>query len=194
MIKPKFFAKQESFRKWLDKNHEKKDELWVGFYKLASSLPSMNWSESVDQALCYGWIDGIRKSIDDKSYMIRFTPRRPNSNWSAVNVKKVKELSKQNLMQPAGIAAYKKLEKDKSKIYSFEQNSIKLDSVYKIEFKKNEKAWKYFEASASSYKNLTTWWVMSAKREETRQRRLGILIESSTKEEKIPQMTWKKKK
>ena len=194
MIKPKFFAKPELFRKWLDKNHEKKEELWVGFYKVASGLPSVTWSESVDQALCYGWIDGIRKSIDEKSYMIRFTPRKPKSIWSAVNIKKVGELSKQDLMQPAGLAAYEKCDEKNSKIYSFEQKSVKLDKTYMIEFKKNKKAWKYYEASAPSYKKQTTWWVMSAKREDTRLRRLGILIEHSANEEKIPQVSWKKKK
>ena len=192
-MKPKFFAKESLFRKWLDKNHYKKEELWVGYYKVASGLPSMTWSLSVDQALCYGWIDGIRKSVDEKSYMIRFTPRKPKSKWSAVNINKAAELIEKGLMQPTGIAAFERRDEKNSKIYSFAQKSKKLGKKYELEFKKNKKARDYFEASAPSYKKLTTQWIVSAKKEETRLRRLRILIEHCAKEERIPQVDWKKK-
>jgi uncharacterized protein YdeI (YjbR/CyaY-like superfamily) len=115
-----FFAKQSEFRKWLDKNHKKETELLVGFYKINSGKPSMTWSQSVDEALCFGWIDGVRKSIDKDSYQIRFTQRKPTSIWSAVNIKKIEELTKQGLMQPAGLVSFENRKENKSKIYSYE--------------------------------------------------------------------------
>ncbi len=193
-MKAKFFAKPALFRKWLTKNHDGKKELWVGFYRVGTGRPSITWPQSVDEALCFGWIDGIRKSIDDKSYMIRFTPRKPKSIWSAVNIKKVAELTKNDLMQPAGIAAFEKRDQKKSEIYSFEQKNVKLAKKYEKEFKKNKKAWNYYRDAAPSYRKQTIWWVMSAKREETRLRRLQILVDCSEKSEKIPQVSWKKKK
>ncbi len=189
-----FFSGQTEFRKWLDQNHNKKQELWVGYYKKATGLPSMTWSESVDEALCFGWIDGIRKSIDEKSYMIRFTPRNPKSTWSAVNIKKVAKLKKNGLMSLSGIKAFPKRDKKNSKIYSFERKNVTLASKHESAFKQNKKAWSYFKLSAPSYKKQAIWWVMSAKKEETRQRRLGVLIHHSAKEDKIPQVDWKKKK
>ena len=194
-MKPKFFADQLKFRSWLKKNHEKREELWVGFYKVNSGLPSLTWPESVDQALCFGWIDGLRKSIDDKSYMIRFTPRKPTSTWSAVNIKKVAKLKKDGLMRPAGLKAYQRRDEKNSGIYSFEQKkAAQLSKEYEAEFKKEKKAWAYYRDAAPSYRKQTTWWVMSAKKEETRRRRLGILIDHCEKESKIPQVDWKKKK
>ncbi|NNE99016.1 MAG: bacteriocin-protection protein [Pyrinomonadaceae bacterium] len=193
-MKPRFFAKPARFRKWLETNHDKKKELWVGFYKVGSGLPSMTWPQSVDEALCFGWIDGLRKSIDETAYMIRFTPRNPNSTWSAVNIKKVAKLTKNGLMMPPGIAAFEKRRERNSKIYSFEQENAKLADEYVTAFKKSKKAWKYYRNAAPSYIKQTTWWVMSAKKEETRLRRLNILIEHSDRQEKIPQVSWKKKK
>src|SRR6187549_476911 len=125
-VQPTFFATQSDFRKWLEKNHSKATELFVGFYKVDSGKPSMTWSESVDQAICFGWIDGVRKSIDKDSYFIRFTPRKPTSIWSAINIKKVEELTKQGLMQPAGLASFEKRTEGKSRIYSFEQEKVEL--------------------------------------------------------------------
>mgnify|MGYP001823862565 CR=1 FL=1 len=193
-MKPRFFSDQNEFRSWLRKHHRKEKELWVGFYKVASGLPSMTWSESVDQALCYGWIDGLRKSIDEKSYMIRFTPRNPKSNWSDINIKKVAELTKKRLMRAAGLRAFEKLDKKKSRFYAFEQKNAALDKKYKSELKRNKKAWSYYQSAPPSYKKQVSWWIMSAKKEETRLRRLKILIAHCAKEAKIPQAEWKKKK
>ncbi|HEY9176826.1 MAG TPA: YdeI/OmpD-associated family protein [Flavipsychrobacter sp.] len=175
---PKFFKKPADFRKWLEKNHERETELYVGFYKTGTGKPSITWSESVDQALCFGWIDGIRKSIDEESYMIRFTPRKPGSIWSVVNMKKMEELKAQGLVHPKGIAAYERRKDDKSAIYSFEQHkdNIKLPPEFEAEFKKNKQAWKFFHSSAPSYQRAAIWWVISAKREATRINRLHTLI------------------
>lgn len=188
MSEPKYFAKPEEFRKWLHENHEKATELWVGFYKKATKIPTITWSESVDQALCYGWIDGIRKSVDDKSYKIRFTPRRPTSIWSAVNVKKIEELTKGGLMEPAGLAAWERRKAKKSEIYAYEQKEPKLSAEYEAIMKKNEKAWLFFEGLSPYYKKASVWFVMSAKREATRQKRLNILLESSEAGLKIPHL------
>lgn len=189
-MQPKFFKTQNDMRNWFEKNHKKLDEQWIGFYKKHTGKQSITWSESVDQAICFGWIDGLRKSIDDESYMIRFTPRKPDSNWSAVNIKKVEELTKLGLMKPEGIEAFKKKKDHKSKIYSYEQKEVKLDKKLEDIFKKNKKAWNFFNKKlAPSYRKVSIRWVMSAKREETRMNRLKILIDSSSKEETIPGLT-----
>jgi len=185
-MKPAFFKNQKELRKWFENNHHKGKEIWIGFYKKDSGKANFTWSQSVDQALCFGWIDGIRKSIDEVSYMIRFTPRNPKSNWSAVNIKKINELTKLNLMHPAGIEAFKKREEKRSEIYSFEQNKVKLNKKYELKFKSNKNAWKFFQSLPPSTKKPSIWWVMSAKKEETRLRRLDILINSSEEEQKIP--------
>ncbi len=180
-MKPKFFKTPAAFNKWLAQNHDKKDELIVGYYKVATGKASMTWSESVDEALCYGWIDGIRRRIDEESYSIRFTPRRPKSIWSAVNLAKVKQLKKEGRMQPTGLAIYEKRTKDNSGIYSFEQNKdqIKLPEEFELLLKKNKKAYAFFQAQAPSYKKSVVWWVISAKREETKQKRIKELIADS---------------
>jgi uncharacterized protein YdeI (YjbR/CyaY-like superfamily) len=177
-MKPTFFSKPSEFRKWLEKNHGKETELWVGFYKKDSGKPSITWPESVDEALCFGWIDGIRKSIDESSYVIRFTPRKPGSIWSAVNIKKMSELEKKGLVYPAGKAAFAKRDAKKSEVYSFEQENVSLGDYEKV-FKKNKKAWSQFEAMAPSYKKAAIWWVVSAKQETTREKRLAALISDS---------------
>jgi len=190
---PQFFPTPADFRQWLEKHHKTEKELMVGFYKKASKIPSISWSESVDEAICFGWIDGVRRSIDDKSYMIRFTPRRPNSIWSAVNLKKIEELTKKGLMKPAGIAIFEKKKEGKSKVYAYEQkNKVKLDANYEATIKANPKAWAYFDALAPSYKKATIWWIMSAKREETRQKRLKVTIESAVAGLKIPHLRKRK--
>jgi uncharacterized protein YdeI (YjbR/CyaY-like superfamily) len=176
---PTFFAKQSDFRKWLEKNHEKKTELVVGFYKVGSGKPSMTWSESVDEALCFGWIDGVRKSIDKDSYQIRFTKRKPTSIWSAVNIKKVDELKKQGLMRPAGLASFEKRTEGKSRIYSYEKDEVEFPRDFKKQFQANKKAWDYFQALAPSYRKVSTHWVMNAKQETTRLKRLNQLISES---------------
>ena len=187
-MKPKFFTNPLKFRKWLEDNHNKKKELIVGFYKKLSGKPGITWPESVEQALCFGWIDGIRKSIDAESYSIRFTPRNPKSNWSAVNIKKVEELKKLGLMKPAGLAAYYRIDKNNSYIYSFEQRIVRFDPRYKEMFKKNKKAWNNFQLQAPYYRKTVTHWVMSAKQEKTRLKRLNTLIKDSKAGLKIKEM------
>ncbi len=175
----KFFKTQADWRKWLLKNHNSADELWVGFYKKASGKPSITWKQSVDEALCFGWIDGIRKSIDEVSYKIRFTPRRKGSIWSAVNVKRSEELIKLGQMHDSGFEVFNNRDKKKTNRYSFEQKKVKLSAEYENKFKENKKAWEYFQNKSTYYKRRATWWIISAKREETRQRRLSTLIEDS---------------
>ncbi len=193
-MKPVFFRKQADLRKWLEKNHDKKDELLAGFYKKSSGKPSITWEESVDEALCFGWIDGIRKSLNEISYTIRFTPRRNSSKWSTKNINRVEELIKLEQMRPAGVRAYSNRKEENSDTYSFEQRIVKLDSEYQNIFKKNKKAWEDFNSRAPSYRKPVTHWVMSAKQEATRLRRLEILISCCEKGEVIPLMRWAKSK
>jgi len=176
---PKFFKTPSAFRNWLAANHAKSKELWVGFYKKNSGKPSIDWSESVDEALCFGWIDGIRKSIDEESYMIRFTPRKPTSVWSAVNIRNVEKLMKENRMQPAGLKAFAARKENRSGIYSYEQRSAELVEPYQARFKRNKAAWKFFQAQPAWYRKQMNWRVISAKREETRIDRVDKLIEAS---------------
>ena len=176
---PTFFAKQSDFRKWLQKNHKKETELLVGFHKVDSAKPSMTWSQSVDEALCFGWIDAVRKSINKDSYQIRFTQRKSTSIWSAINIKKIEELTKQGLMQPAGLASFEKRIESKSKIYSYENEEVDLTPIFKKQFKANKKAWDYFQSLAPSYKKVSLHWVMRAKQETTRIKRLHQLISDS---------------
>ena len=179
---PTFFAKQADFRKWLENNYKKETELLVGFYKVDSGKPSITWTQSVDEALCFGWIDGVRKSIDKDSYQIRFTRRKSTSIWSAVNIQKIEVLTKQGLMQPAGLLSFQNRKENKSKIYSYENEEVKFSSDFEKQFKENKKAWKYFQLLAPSYKKPSTNWVMSAKQEATKIKRLAELISDSEAE------------
>lgn len=174
-----FFASPLEFRNWLDENHGKSTEIWVGYYKKGCGKPSLTWPESVDQALCYGWIDGIRKSIDKESYTIRFTPRNSKSIWSAINIKRVGELIAAGLMQSAGLEIFNKRDEKKVELYSFEREKVVFDGHYQTKFKSNETAWKFFQSQAPSYQKIATWWVISAKQEETRLKRLETLINDS---------------
>ena len=178
-MNPTFFATQDGFRKWLDDHHGSVGELLVGFWKVGSRKPSMTWSESVDQALCFGWIDGVRRKIDDESYTIRFTPRRPKSVWSAINNAKVTALIASGLMQPAGLAAFEKREEHRSVIYSYENRPREFDPEYEKRFRKHKKAWAFFEAQPFGYRRLMIYWVVSAKQEATRFSRLEKLIAAS---------------
>jgi uncharacterized protein YdeI (YjbR/CyaY-like superfamily) len=187
---PIYFATQTEFREWLEENHNKETELFVGYYKVGSGRQSMTWSESVDQAICFGWIDGIRKSIDEESYCIRFTPRKPKSIWSAINIKKVEELTKKGLMKPSGLTAFKLLEANKSKIYSYENEEIKFPEDLEQLFKSNNKAWEFFQAMPQSYRKPATRWVLSAKQESTRFKRLQELITDSEAGRKIKPMSY----
>jgi len=178
-MNPKFFKTPSAFRKWLTANHAKSKELWVGFYRKGSGKPSITWPESVDEALCVGWIDGIRKNIDENSYKIRFSPRTPSSIWSAVNIRNVERLIKDERMQPAGLKAFEARKENRSGIYSYEQRSPELVEPYLGKLKRNKAAWEFFQAQPPSYRKVMNWWVVSAKLEETRLKRLDKLIEES---------------
>ena len=177
---PIFFAVPKEFRAWLRANHKSAREQWVGFYRKASGRPSITWPESVDEALCVGWIDGLRKGIDETSYMIRFTPRRARSTWSAVNIARVAELTRQKRMRPAGTIAFQDRVEAKSGIYAYEQRQTAAfsDDLEKL-FRANAKAWNFFRAQPAWYRKTSTWWVISAKKEETQARRLRALIQDS---------------
>jgi uncharacterized protein YdeI (YjbR/CyaY-like superfamily) len=184
-MEPVYFKSQEEFRKWLSENHSTASELVVGFYKVKSRRFNMTWSQSVDQALCYGWIDGIRRSVDDESYSIRFTPRRPDSVWSNINIKKVEELSEKGLMTNAGLDVFNKRKTETSGIYSFE-NGIQELPVNLLEiFQKNIKAWNFFTCQSPSYRKTMTHWIVSAKQEMTKLSRLQKVIEASENEKRI---------
>src|ERR1700674_4571905 len=177
---PKFFKSPAAFRKWLADNHAKSKELWVGFYKKNSGRPSMTWPESVDEALCFGWIDGIRKKVNHESYKIRFTPRRATSTWSAVNIARVGVLRREGRMQPAGVAAFARREESNSARYSFEnRETAKLSAADEREFRRDPVAWEFFQRQPPGYRRLAAWWVISAKRPETRRKRLERLIITS---------------
>jgi len=184
-ITPKYFSNQQEFRKWLVKNHKKEAELIVGYYKVGTGKPSMTWSQSVDQAICFGWIDGVRRSIDSESYCIRFTPRKPTSNWSAVNIRKVAELIKLDLMQPVGLEIFNKRKREESKLYSFENAGKQLAQNLEKKFKANKAAWSFFTKQAPSYKKMIVHWITSAKREETQLTRLEQAITESVKQKRI---------
>jgi len=180
-MNPIFFENKQAFHRWLKENHNIAKELLVGYYKVSTGKPSMTWSESVDQALCFGWIDGIRRSIDDESYSIRFTPRKPNSNWSAVNIKKVEELIAAGQMTPAGLRLFEMRKEEKSEVYSYENRIETFPPEVEARFKQNEKAWEFFSKQAPSYRKTAIYWVMSAKQAVTFEKRLAQLIESSEK-------------
>jgi uncharacterized protein YdeI (YjbR/CyaY-like superfamily) len=189
-MEPTFFATPSEFRTWLEGHHDDARVLWVGFYKKKSGKPSITWPESVDQALCFGWIDGVRKGIDDVSYAIRFTPRKPRSIWSAVNVKRAKELTRLGLMRPAGLKAFKERTLEKSGLYSYEQRAAAgLDDAHERQFRANKQAWDFFQGQPPSYRKAAIWWVISAKKEETRLKRLAALIDDSAHGRTIPPLT-----
>ncbi|AWK07526.1 bacteriocin-protection protein [Flavobacterium crocinum] len=184
-MRPTFFENQLEFRKWLEKNHQHEKELLVGFYKVTSKKLSMSWSESVDQALCFGWIDGVRKSIDKDSYTIRFTPRKTSSIWSAINIQKMEDLTKAGLMTDAGLKAFSFRTENKSKIYSHEKEPVPLNLEYENQFKSNVIAWEFFNKQAPSYKKVMIHWIMSAKQEKTRQSRLEKTIKESENKKRV---------
>jgi uncharacterized protein YdeI (YjbR/CyaY-like superfamily) len=179
-VKPTFFATATELRDWLERNHESATELLVGFYKRASGKPTITWQELVDEELCFGWIDGVRRGIDDVSYSNRITPRKPRSTWSAINIARAKELIRLGRMRPAGLKAFERRTDERSAIYSYEQRkTARLDATAERTFRANKKAWAFFQSQALSYRRAATWWVISAKREETRQKRLRTLISDS---------------
>jgi uncharacterized protein YdeI (YjbR/CyaY-like superfamily) len=187
--RPKFFAAPAEWRAWLETHYADSQELWVGFYKRDSGRPSITWPEGVDGALCFGWIDGVRKSIDAVSYKIRFTPRKPRSIWSAININRATELSKSGLMHSAGLAAFEKRDSDRSAIYAYEQRKTeKLLPVFEKKFRENSGAWKFFQSQPPWYRRTSTYWVISAKKEETRVKRLATLIDCSARKQNIPSL------
>jgi uncharacterized protein YdeI (YjbR/CyaY-like superfamily) len=188
-MNPIFFANPAEFRRWLTRHHAQETELWVGFHKKASGQPSMTWPESVDEALCFGWIDGIRKSVDAERYVIRFTPRRKDSIWSAVNTKRAQELIDEGRMRPAGREAFAARSEKKTAIYAFEQReALQLDAASTAAFRRNRAAWAAFSAMPPGYRRTAVYWVMSAKRQETRDRRLATLIADSAAGLRIQQL------
>jgi uncharacterized protein YdeI (YjbR/CyaY-like superfamily) len=180
-MQPKFFTSPEQFHQWLDRNHDRATELLLGFHKKSSGKKSITYAEALDEALCFGWIDGVRKSLNETSYTIRFTPRKPGSIWSNINVKHVERLQKAGRMHPAGTVAYAQRDPKRTGIYSFENRPRELSPAYEKIFRRNKAAWKFFQEQPPGYKRLMIFRTMSAKKEETRLRRLKELIESSEK-------------
>ena len=189
-----FFSKQSDFRKWLLKNHKKERELLVGFYNVSCGKPSLTWSQSVDEALCFGWIDGVRRSIDKDSYSIRFTPRKTTSIWSAININKVEDLTRQGLMQPAGIESFNKKKENRSNIYSYENEAVKLASEFEQKFNANKKAWTFFRSQSPSYQKTAIHLIMNAKRGATKMSRLVELIADCEAERKMKRLSYGVKK
>jgi uncharacterized protein YdeI (YjbR/CyaY-like superfamily) len=194
-LKAKFFRTPGEFRAWLKKNHASVAELLVGYHKVDSGRPSMTWPESVDQALCFGWIDGVRRRIDDESYSIRFSPRKPVSTWSAVNIRRARALIGEGAMQPAGLRAFEARREDRSGTYSYEQRRVELDEPYRGRLKRNNAAYQFFRDQPDAYKRTVYSWIMSAKKDETRLKRFARLIECSTEGQRIPEFTrWERPK
>jgi uncharacterized protein YdeI (YjbR/CyaY-like superfamily) len=189
-MEPTYFATPADLRAWLERHHASESELIVGFYKKGSGRPSITWPEAVDQALCFGWIDSVRRRVDDASYCNRFTPRKARSTWSAVNVKRMKELIEEGLVAPAGLAAFDRRADDRTAVYSYEQRrNAKLEPEHEQRLRADELAWVHFEAQPPSYRRAAIHWVTSAKRPETRERRLAQLIECSAAGQTVPPLT-----
>lgn len=181
-----FFERPGQLRAWLEANHETATELWVGYHRKRTGRPSVSWQDVVDQELCFGWIDSVRYSLGDDRSAQRITPRRKGSIWSAINIKRFGELEAMGLVHPAGRAAFAKRDEERSRIYSYENRSRGFDAATESAFRKHKAAWKFFESQPPSYRNTAAFWVMSARREETRERRLRTLIECSENGKRIP--------
>jgi uncharacterized protein YdeI (YjbR/CyaY-like superfamily) len=186
-MKVTFFRSPSELRKWFEKHHATARELWVGYYKKRSGEPSITWPESVDEALCVGWIDGIRKSVDESRYKIRFTPRKPRSIWSAVNIRRVRALDADGQMRPAGLAAFAARRENRSGIYSYEQRRAELPEPYAGMLRKSRAAWAFFEAQPPWFRKQVGWWVVSARKEETRLKRLKKLVDESARGKRVLQ-------
>ncbi len=186
---PQFFPTPAHLHTWFEKHGADAEELWVGFFKKSTGRASVTWSEAVDEALCVGWIDGVRKGIDDESYLIRFAPRKRRSTWSVVNIKRVEELAAQGRMQPPGLAAFASRTEDNSGVYSFEQAVVELDEQSLATFRASPDAWSWFQQQPAFYRKAGIWWVVSAKRETTRQSRLTRLVEESLNHRRLAHLT-----
>jgi uncharacterized protein YdeI (YjbR/CyaY-like superfamily) len=186
---PTYFSTQDEWRAWRAAHGASATELWLGFYKVGVGQRGITYAQAVDEALCAGWIDGVRKRMDDARFVIRFTPRKPTSIWSAVNIKRVGELTALGRMLPAGDAAFAARDEARSKVYSFEQQNAALSEAHAHQFRADEAAWRWFQAQPASYQKMATWWVMSAKREETRAKRLATLIADCAAGRRLEQFT-----
>ena len=191
-MNPTFFEAPADFRAWLAEHHATAAHLWVGFHKKGSGRPSITWPESVDEALGYGWIDGVRRGVDPTSYMIRFTPRRAGSVWSRVNVDRVQALTELGRMQPAGLAAFRGRTEGRSGIYSHEQGDVALPEPYAGLLRADAAAWAFFQEQPASYRKAASWWVVGGKKDETRRKRLDSLVAHSARAERLPQFTRRK--
>ena len=190
-MKPKFFNTPAEFREWLEQNHDTTSELLIGFHKKASGKKSITYHEALDEALCFGWIDGVRKKLNETSYVQRFTPRKPRSIWSNINVGHVERLKKEGRMHASGLAAYAKRDAKRTGIYSFENEAATLAPAYEKKFRANKKAWDFFQKQPAYYKRLLIFRIMSGKKEETRLRRLDQTIDVSEKEQRLGLLTAK---
>lgn len=191
---PKFFSDRKKLRSWFEKNHAEVDEQWIGYFKTSSGKPSITWPESVEEALCFGWIDGLRKSIDDDRYKIRFTPRRPGSHWSAKNLDSMAALLAAELVHDAGRRVFETRKPGNERQAAHEQRRrLALPRGFAAAIRANRAAWTYWRAATLSYRKQVTWWIVSAKKDDTRQRRLAILIDSSANGEMVPPFRWTKK-
>jgi uncharacterized protein YdeI (YjbR/CyaY-like superfamily) len=189
MIEPIFFSAQQDWHKWLEEHHDKESEIWIGFYKTGSGIKGITNKEAVDEALCFGWIDGLVKGIDNHTWKKRFTPRKPRSIWSNINIKRVEELSQLGLMRPEGLKAFSLRDGKRSGIYSFENERKEFSGAFLDTFLDHKGAWQYFLSTAPSYQKVATHWVLSAKQEATRQKRLQKLIEDSEKGKRLDHLT-----
>ena len=184
-----FFVTSAELRAWLEANYDQAKELWVGLYKKGSGQPGITHAELVDEALCHGWIDGLARTIDHDRWKIRLTPRKPRSNWSQVNLKRVPQLIAEGRMHPHGLQVYESRDRSKADQYSFEQRTHGLSAEYEAQFEQHPEAWAFFQSQPPSYRNPATWWVMSAKQEATRLRRLATLIDDSAHGRRIRPLT-----
>ena len=189
-----FFSNTADLHAWLQAHHDDARELWVGFYKKGSGHTSTTYPEALDEMLCFGWIDGIRKRVDDLSFAIRFTPRKKDSIWSQVNIKRVGELTEDGRMQPSGLKVFGERKAENTGLYSFEQTERKLDPALEEQFRADKQAWYYFQSQPPSYRRTAIWWVISPKREETKQRRLATLIEDSRQGRRLAAVTYSPKR
>jgi uncharacterized protein YdeI (YjbR/CyaY-like superfamily) len=187
-MKPRFFKTPADFRAWLERHHADTPELWVGFFKKISGKAGISYKEGVDAALCYGWIDGIKKRVDEHSYTHRFTPRRARSIWSNINTRRMAELIQEGLVAPPGIEAFGRREARRTGVYTFENRTRTLPPPLEKLFKANKKAWEFFRAQPPGYQTLATGWIASAKKDETQRKRLQIIIDASAKGTRTPWM------
>ncbi len=185
-----YFASAADLRAWLEERYATASEVWIGFYKKASGADGITYAQALDEALCFGWIDGVRKRVDERSFTIRFTPRKPGSIWSAVNITRASELQALGLMRPAGLTALARRDDARSKVYSYERASVALDPAFERQFRAATQAWAHFTAQAPSYQRAAIWWVMSAKQEATRARRLAVLIADSQAGRRLANLTY----